>query len=100
MLMLYVLCCEPDFWRLKTPEAVAPFGAERDRAAGKAWSIGVSEPTGGGGGGGVVDGGGGVADGGGGVADGGGGGGGVTPPIGGGVVPLAVTERETGMRKV
>lgn len=99
VLMPYELCVVLDFCRLKMPVAFVPFGADKDRADGKAWIRGVNEPLGGGGGGvagggDVVEGGGGggVVEGGGGVAEGGGG--------GGGVVPEAVTVREMGMRKV
>ena len=84
---------------MNMPVAVLPFAAVSERADGKAWSRGLNEPVGGGeggvveggGGGGVVEGGGGVVDGGGGVVEGGG---------GGVVLPLARTERETGMRRV
>ena len=85
-----------DFWRLKTPDPVLPFGTVIESADGKAWSKGVNEPVGGGGGG-VVEGGGGggVVEGGGGgvVLEGGGGG-------GGGVVLVAVTVVVTGIRQV
>ena len=80
---------------MKIPDAVAPLGADSERAAGKAWSNGFSEPLGGGGG--VVAGGGGVVEGGGGggVVEGGGGG-----VEGGGVLPAAVTVAVTGIRQV
>ena len=97
VLMLYALCVEPAFCRLKIPVAFAPFGADSDKAAGNAWIRGVKEPLGGGGGGGVA--GGGVVDGGGGggVVEGGGG---VVEGGGGAVVPVAVTLTFTGIRNI